>query len=248
MTGVRKNGKDKRAGPRHGRRISPIVVVAGLALAMTIGGGQAIAMKMSGSKRGETITGTKGADKIKGKGGNDKLKGAGGNDTLSGGKGRDRIVGGKGADRNLGGAGADVLKAADGRRDRAINGGPGTDRCIVDTARELSIVRGCETVRAGFGTAAGPNAGPNGPLTLVSATGIVCNTPLPSCAFALNVSGLDGQVATVTASAGIVGLDADVTIIGTDGILTGNYGCIADGFLRVTVGTQIIDVPIDCTV
>lgn len=241
MTGVHKG---KRSGASHRRRIAPIVVVAGLAFAMTIGGGQAIAMKMSGSKRGETITGTKGADKIKGKGGNDKLKGAGGNDTLSGGKGRDRIVGGKGADRNLGGAGADVLKAADGRRDRAINGGPGSDRCIVDTARELSIVRDCETVRAGPGTAAGPN----GPLTLVSATGIVCNTPLPSCAFALNVSGLDGQVATVTAGAGIVGLDADVTIIGTDGILTGNYGCIADGFLRVTVGTQIIDVPIDCTV
>jgi hypothetical protein len=241
MTGVH---KDKRSGASHRRRISPIVVVAGLALAMTIGGGQAIAMKMSGSKRGETITGTKGADKITGKGGDDKLKGAGGNDAVSGGKGRDRIVGGKGADRHLGGAGADVLKAADGRRDRAINGGPGIDRCIVDTARELSIVRGCEAVSAGPATAGGPN----GPLSLVSATGIVCDTPLPNCAFTLNVSGLDGLVATITGSAGIVGLNADVNTLGTDGILAGNYGCIADGFLQVTVGSQIIDVPIDCTV
>jgi hypothetical protein len=241
MTGVHKN---KRSGASHRRRISPIVMVAGLTLAMTIGGGQAIAMKLSGSKKGETITGTKGADKITGKGGNDKLKGAGGNDAVSGGKGRDRIVGGKGADRHLGGAGADVLKAVDGRRDRAINGGPGTDRCIVDTARELSIVRGCETVSAGPAAAAGPS----GLLTLISATGIVCNAPLPNCAFTLNVSGLDQLVARVTASAGIVGLYADVTILGTDGILTGSYGCIADGFLRVTVGTQIIDVPVDCTV
>ena len=102
----------------------------------------------------ENLTGTKGADKIKGKGGNDKLKGKGGNDSLNGGKGRDKVTGGSGADRHLGGAGNDTLRAADGRLDKAINGGPGKDTCVIDTALELAIVKGCESVQAGGAPAA----------------------------------------------------------------------------------------------
>jgi hypothetical protein len=126
--------------------LAGLALLAALALVITVAAGPAIAKKITGSKGNERIVGTKKSDRITGKGGTDLIKGKGGNDKLRGGKGGDRIVGGKGVDRHLGGPGNDVLKAADGRRDSVIDGGSGTNRCIVD-AVELSIVRNCDSVQ-----------------------------------------------------------------------------------------------------
>jgi hypothetical protein len=227
------------------RRLMTMFVVAGLTVALAAAGGPAMAKKFNGSKRGEKIVGTKGADKIKGKGGNDKIKGRGGKDALNGGKGRDKVVGGAGADRHLGGPGPDVLKAADNKRDKAINGGPGKDRCIVDTALELSVVRGCETVVAGGGSG---SAAPPGSLQVTSSTGLVCGSTAPTCLFTLSGTGADGLVGTVTGSGGVTGLGGSAVVTGEDWSAAGLYGCTADGGLTVTIGAESVTVPIDCTV
>lgn len=232
-------------GPARRRRLMTVIVVAGLTVSLAALGGPAMAKKFNGSKRGEKIVGTKGADKIKGKGGNDKLKGRGGNDALNGGKGRDKIAGGAGADRHLGGPGADTLKAADNKRDKAINGGPGNDRCIIDSALELSVVRGCETVVGGGGPG---SAAPPGSLQVTNFTGLVCASGLPTCAFTLSGTGAEGLIGTVTGTGGVTGLGGSVVVTGPDWTAAGLYGCTADGALVVTIGAESVTVPIDCTV
>lgn len=246
----------------RGRRSGSTLLVAAAVLTISLAAvtGPALAKKFSGTKKGETISGTKGADKIKGKGGNDKLKGRGGNDTLNGGKGRDKITGGRGVDRHIGGPGNDTLRAADGRRDRAINGGKGRNICIIDIALELSIIKGCSKVIAGGpGTGpggggggtdpgAGPGPGPGEGLRVLAIDGVVCNTPLPLCVFTISGDGADAPLGTVTGGGGVVGLGAAVVITGPDWTAAGVYGCTADGFLRVTIGSESVDVPIDCTV
>jgi hypothetical protein len=211
-----------------------------------VGGSTAAAKSLNGSKRGEKIVGTKGADKIKGKGGNDRIKGKGGNDALSGGKGRDKVVGGKGTDRHLAGPGPDALKAADNRRDKAINGGPGADRCIVDTALELSVVRGCETVVAGGGPGSVPAPG-SGSLQVNSFEGLVCASSTPSCIFTISGTGAEGLIGTISSDGGVVGLGASVVVTGEDWTAAGLYGCTADGSLTVTIGAESVTVPVDCT-
>ena len=223
-----------------------IAAVAVLAISAAAVAGPAAAKTLSGSKRGETLTGTKGSDKIKGKGGSDKLKGRGGNDSLTGGKGRDKVTGGQGADRHKGGAGNDTLSAADGRLDRAINGGPGKDTCVIDTALELAIVKGCESVQAGGGPGGGSGPGAGG-LTVSSFTGLVCDNPLPLCVFTISGTGADALVGTVTGGGGVVGLGASVVITGPDWTAAGLYGCTSDGFIRVTIGSESVDLPVDCT-
>lgn len=237
-----------------------VIAVAVLAVSLAAVAGPTLAKTLTGTKRGETISGTKGADKIKGKGGNDKLKGRGGNDSLVGGKGRDKLIGGAGADRHTGGPGNDTLRAADGRRDKVINGGAGRNICIIDTALELSIVRGCSKIVAGAptgsgvggggaGTApgAGPGPGPGQGIRILAIDGVVCNTPLPLCVFTLSGDGADAPLGTVTGGGGVTGLGAAVVVTGPDWTATGVYGCTADGFLRVTIGTESADIPVDCT-
>ena len=226
-----------------GRRFAVAVCV--LAVSALAAAGPATAEKLTGTKRGETLVGSKGSDKIKGKGGSDKLKGKGGNDKLSGGKGRDKVTGGSGADRPLGGGGNDVLRAADGRLDRAIDGGPGTDTCLIDTALELAIVKGCESVQAGGPGGSQPGAGG---LTVNSFTGLVCDTPLPLCVFTISGTGADALLGTVSGGGGVVGLGGSMAITGPDWTAAGVYGCNADGFIRVTIGSESVDVPVDCTV
>jgi hypothetical protein len=57
-----------------------------------------------------------------------------------------------------------VIKAADGRIDKVVNGGPGVDRCVVDGVAELAIARNCEKVNVapvgggGGGGGGGPAA------------------------------------------------------------------------------------------
>jgi hypothetical protein len=220
-----------------------VAVVAVLSLALIGVAGPAAAKKLSGSKKSETLVGTKGADKIKGKGGNDKLKGKGGKDSLNGGKGRDQIIGGGGADRHVGGAGNDTLKTADGRKDKVINAGSGSNTCIIDTALELSIVKGCTTIKGGTGPGSEPGANE---LRVITYVGTLCESGLPICPYAITGEGADGPVGTVTGTGGVTTAGGAVSIQGTEWNAAGLYGCTADGTLHVAIGTKSTDIPIDC--
>jgi Ca2+-binding RTX toxin-like protein len=227
-----------------------LLAASGLVLWFALAADHSSAKNLRGTPRGEKINGTNGADKIKGMSGNDKIKGKGGNDTLNGGKGRDTLAGGKGADKMLGGAGNDVINAADGRRDKVINGGGGKNRCVIDTTLELSIARNCSSIIAGGPGGGGPGTGP-GPgegLRVLSSTGLVCASSLPTCVFTASGDGATGTVGTVTGGGGVTAVGGSVTPSGSDWSAGALYGCNADGFLRVTIGSDFVDLPVDCTV
>jgi Ca2+-binding RTX toxin-like protein len=91
---------------------------------------------------GETVhakrlVGTDGADRLVGSTKPDRIDGRAGNDRIDGRHGRDRLSGGGGDDR---------IDAADGRKDRSVRGGPGSDTCTVDDA-DRRLVKGCENVK-----------------------------------------------------------------------------------------------------
>jgi hypothetical protein len=86
-----------------------------------------------------------------------------------------------------------------------------------------------------------------GGLTLASATGLQCASQLPTCSFTVNGSGADGLLGTVTGGGGVTTVGASVTTSGEDWSALGLYGCTADGYLRVTIGGEQLDVPVDCT-
>jgi hypothetical protein len=263
---------DIRRGASH--RV-PLLGAGILCLALALTAGPAIAKKITGSKRGELIVGTKKADRIKGKGGNDLIKGKRGNDRLSGGKGSNRVIGGKGNDKviggprgdtligkagvdsHVGGAGNDLLNAADGRTDGVIDGGTGANRCIVDVA-ELSIVRNCGTVQGstpGGGQQPAPGPGPGqGQGLRVLTVDVMCGSPNPltgevGCSFQITGDGADEQgPGSVEGSGGVS------NVVGGAGSLSppawdafGGYSCNAAGFLRVTIGSESVDVPVPCT-
>jgi Ca2+-binding RTX toxin-like protein len=266
-------GRNRR--PYGSGRGSLIAAIALLALALAVAAGPAVAKKITGTKRSELIIGTKGADRIKGKGGNDLIKGKGGRDRLSGGKGSNKVVGGKGNDKVLGGplgdtlvggpgvdshrggAGNDLLNAKDGRRDRVIDAGTGTNKCIIDTV-ELSIVRGCGTVQAttpggqggtGGGGGGGGGPGPGQGLQYNDATLNCDPLGLLGCTFLITGTGADaagpGRVeggGGVTVLVGLAG-----SLIPPDWNAGGTYTCTADGFLRIIIGSESVDVPITCS-
>ena len=237
--------------PSTGTLLRGLAVLAAsvLVLWFALAADHSSAKNLRGTQRGEKINGTKGPDKINGMSGNDKIKGKGGNDTLNGGKGRDTLTGDKGADKMLGGAGNDVIKAADGRRDKAINGGGGKNRCVIDTTLELSIARNCSSIIAGGrGAGSGPGPGPGEGLRVLSATGLVCASSLPTCVFTASGDGANGTVGTVSGGGGVTAVGGSVTPSGSDWSAGAAYGCIADGFLRVTIGSEFVDLPVDCTV
>jgi hemolysin type calcium-binding protein len=171
---------------------------------------------------------------------------------LSGGKGNDRLNGGKGRDRLFGGAGNDRLNSADGRKDARVAGGPGSDSCRID-AIDLSIVRGCAsiTVVPGGSTGGGGGGGPGGGgaagLVLATASGLRCGSRLPTCIFTMNGGGADSEVGTVTGAGGVTGGGGAVSETGDAWTAAGSYGCMADGFLRVAIGSELLDVPVECT-
>jgi Ca2+-binding RTX toxin-like protein len=239
-----------------------------------------VAKKITGTKRSELIVGTKRADRIKGKGGNDLIKGKGGSDRLNGGKGSNKVVGGKGNDKVIGGPqgdtliggsgvdslvgarGNDLLKAADGRRDRVIDAGPGTNKCIVDTV-ELSIVRGCGSVQATRpggqgGTGGGTGGGGGGGGGPGSGQGLQYNDvtvncdplALGLCSFVISGTGADAPIGTVEDAVS----DDDVTNVfgvalapgGPDWTATGGYQCTGPGSVRVIIGSESVDVPVTC--
>lgn len=236
------------------RRMRSSLALASLAsllllIGLVLAAGTSSAAKLRGTNAGDRIAGTAGADTINGRSGNDKIVGKGGKDTLNGGGGVDRVVGGKGIDRMTGGPGKDVINAADGRRDKKINGGPGKNKCVIDTSLELSIARNCSSITLGQkgGAGGGPGAGSAPGLQVLSAEGIACSTPLPLCVFTINGTGADATVGTVTGGGGVTALGGSVTISGSDWTAGGVYGCTADGFLRVTIGSESTDIPVDCT-
>jgi hypothetical protein len=231
------------------RRTLALAAAAAFLLLLAVAVCISPAAKLRGTNHGEKIVGTKGADTIKGMAGNDKIKGKKGNDKLNGGKGRDTVAGDAGADKMLGGAGNDVIKAADGRRDKAINGGGGKNRCVIDTTLELSIARNCSSIIAGGpGAGGGPGPGPGEGLRVLSATGLVCASSLPTCVFTASGDGANGTVGTVTGGGGVTAVGGSVTPSGSDWTAGALYGCNADGFLRVTIGSEFVDLPVDCTV
>lgn len=253
---------------RDVRRTPLIAAMAVLSLALTVAAGPAVAKKITGTKRSELIVGTKRADRIKGKGGNDLIKGKGGNDRLNGGKGSNKVVGGKGndavvggpegdtvvgsagVDRHFGGSGNDLLNSTDGRRDSVIDGGTGTNKCIVDTL-ELSIVRGCGSVQAGRpGGGQGPGSGPGQGLRVLSVD-LMCS-PAPDvlgCSFHITGDGAD-EVAVASPVEGGGGV---TNVLGVANALSlpnwdaqGGYTCTDSGFLRVIIGAESVDVPVSC--
>jgi hypothetical protein len=267
-----------RRSCRNGRR-SLIAAVAVLGLALALAAGPAMAKKITGTKRSELIVGTKGADRIKGKGGNDLIKGKGGNDRLNGGKGSNKVVGGKGNDKviggplgdtlvggagvdsHVGGAGNDLLNAADGRRDRVIDGGTGTNKCIVDTV-ELSIVRGCGSVQGtapggqggggGGGTGGGGGGGGPGPGQGLQPNDVTLNCDplgLLGCTFIISGTGADAPgPGTVEGRGGVTNVVGVAgSLIPPDWNAVGTYTCTADGSLRITIGSESVDVPVTCT-
>ena len=99
------------------------------------------------SAHAKRIVGTNGPDRLVGTAKADKIKALGGADRVKGKAGRDRLKAGPGADR---------VNAVDGKRDRAVKGGPGRDVCKVDAA-DLPKLKGCETAKVAGGGGPGQN-------------------------------------------------------------------------------------------
>jgi hypothetical protein len=252
-----------------------IVCAVGAPAAARVFHGTKKSNRVSGTSKADVIRLGAGDDRARGRGGNDRISGARGKDRLSGdsgkdrlagGPGNDRLAGGKGADRLAGAGGSDKLNAVDGRRDSQINGGPGRNACTVDAA-DLSVARRCATIKVvppgsgGGGDPGGGGPGGGGPggsdpggsgdgggnLGLASASGLTCASSLPTCSFELNGTGADSPAGTVTGVGGVQGGGAAASTSGTDWSARGVYGCSSDGFLRVAVGSEQVDVPVDCT-
>jgi Ca2+-binding RTX toxin-like protein len=235
-----------------GKRIAVIASVLGLAL--LVGAVSASGKTITGSKRADKLAGTSRPDKIKGRGGNDKLKGKGGNDKLAGGKGRDRVNGGRGRDRIGGGPGNDTLLASDGVADRAINGGGGSNLCILDIPIDLPVAHGCTTIQAGSGSSGGGGGGGGGgganQLRIETAQNLVC-LPLAGCAFLISGEGADSLLGDVTGGGSVTSvLNVAVNVVTGTWVATGTYTCSATGgpgYLVVTIGTKSTpQIPVSC--
>jgi Ca2+-binding RTX toxin-like protein len=204
----------------------------------------------------DSANGRGGADRIFGGAGRDRLLGGAGGDRLLGGAGVDRLHGGKGRDRLSGGGGNDTLNSVDKRKDALVSGGAGKNNCRID-AVDLSVVRGCSKIVTVPSGGSGPGATPPvgsppgggsaGALTLRSATGLQCGSEQPTCNYTLSGSGADSLLGTVSCGGGVTTLGGSLTTSGEDWSAIGLYGCTTDGYLRVTIGSEQLDVPVGCT-
>ena len=84
---------------------------------------------------------------------------------------------------------------------------------------------------------------------MTSASGLTCGSSLPTCQFEINGRSADATTGTVSGGGGVsIAAGAGVSITGDAWTAAGLYGCSADGFLRVTIGSESVRVPITCTV
>jgi serralysin len=224
-----------------------------VALAMAVAITSASAATLVGSKRANSLVGTKGADRLVGKAGADRLKGLAGRDVLVGGRGPDLLIGGRGADVISGGPGADRIKAADGLRDRRIDGGRGANVCSVDIPLDLAVSTNCAAIRPGVvPIIGGPGAGPDpNALEITSAQGLLC-LDLLGCVFTITGKGADSLLGHVTPSGAVtsaMNVAVNALVTGT-WLATGTYKCApggGTGYLTVTIGTKSSPpVPVDC--
>jgi RTX calcium-binding nonapeptide repeat (4 copies) len=224
-----------------------IALPAGPALAKRIVGTNG-ADKIVGTKKADRINARRGSDRVKGRAGGDRLKGSRGKDRLVGGRGgdrlngsrgRDRIKGAKGKDRLAGGKGADALNAVDGKRDRAVNGGPGKDVCAIDQA-DLPVLKNCDKAKV-------RNGGKGRSLRVTIASGLACGSALPLCPFQIEGGLAESPVGSVSGAAGVtVGVGTGVAITADNWTAAGLYGCSTNGNLKVTIGSKSVRVPITC--
>jgi hypothetical protein len=231
-----------------------LVCLAGASASAKVLKGTDKANRVVGTKKADVIRLAGGNDRAWGRGGGDRIMGGRGRDRLNGGRGNDRLTGGKGADRLTGAAGRDRLNAVDRRKDARVDGGAGRNVCRVDAA-DLSVVRRCFTLKVAPGGGAPGGGGPGGGgqggdagLQLVSATGLSCASSLPTCSFELSGTGADAVAGTVSGGGGVQpGAGAAASVSDGQWTARGLYGCSDDGFLRVTIGSEHVDVPITCT-
>lgn len=113
------------------KKLAMLVAVTGLML--TIFGGTALALNLTGD------------------GGPDRLVGTAENDTLRGLGGKDTLIGRGDSDLLFGGDGNDFINAVDpgrGETDR-VNCGAGFDRVLIDPGTEDIVMGNCERVVVG---------------------------------------------------------------------------------------------------
>jgi Ca2+-binding RTX toxin-like protein len=245
------NGSGKANRVKGTKKADTIRLRAGNDWANGRGGGDRI---FGGAGR-DRLLGGPGSDRLYGGPGADRLYGGPGADRLYGGPGADRLHGGKGRDRLSGGGGNDTLNSVDKRKDALVSGGAGKNTCRIDSV-DLPVVRGCNKIVAVPSGGSGPGGTPPGgdpggsaagALTLGSATGLQCSSQLPTCNYQLSGSGADSLLGTVSGGGGVTTVGGTLTTSGEEWSAMGLYGCTADGYLRVTIGSESLDVPVDCT-
>lgn len=245
-------------GALASRRVAWLAAAFALIISVMLAGAAldlAEAKSIKGTKQADKLTGTKQADRISGKAGNDRMVGKAGADQLKGGGGKDRI------------------NSVDGAKDKKISGGPGVDKCTID-AVDRPVVRGCEKIKtvggsggggSGSGGSGGSGSGGSGGsgsgggsggggsdqdgLTIVSSQGTTCAAgSLLPCLFQITGTGADTLLGTVTGGQGVtVAVGAGVSVLNDDWTAVGAYSCTGNGFIRVEIGAEAVEVPVTCT-
>ena len=124
----------------------------------------------------------------------------------------------------------------------------GRNFCRIDLL-DLRVLSDCTTVVIGNGKGGGSGGGTGAaaPLRLTSGSGLSCDSTLPTCTFQLNGTGAamgPGLVMGEGGASPVVGSSASLQ--GDEWIATGVYGCTSNGALAVSIGSEIVRVPITC--
>jgi Ca2+-binding RTX toxin-like protein len=226
-----------------------------------------------GGGGGDNISGGAGRDRLTGGAGTDSLSGGDGRDHLIGGRGKDRLRGGGGSD-TLNAADGRADAKVDGGGGRNVCRVDAVDVAVTRNCSKLTVVAGRGTQGGGGGApATQPPVRESGLLDLLQPPSLSCPASLPACPFDLTgtgaegltglpglpglpalpgapgVPGADGLLGTITGGGGVTvpGVGTILTITGDVWTATGVLSCTSDGFLRVTIGTQTLDVPVSCT-
>ena len=222
--------------------------------------------RVSGDRGNDRVGGGSGNDRLNGGAGNDRVVGSKGNDRLVGGAGKDRVNAGKGKDRLSGGAGNDTLNSVDGKKDAAVNGGKGRNKCRIDAA-DLSVTKNCGSVTvAPSGTSpgtpggspggGGPGGGgpggvglpgsPGGPgapgtITLVQGSGLQCNALVPSCTFSLTIDPGSTPIGEVLAELG-VDVNGDASLLSLNPLVQVGDNVVVGGvYVCTDEGALVVD-------